>query len=323
MPVKNCWRRNFLSEGKKFMENTLQKTAYRAFGLNIYSSVPLKGMKETLFSVADVSIEQADLEEEWAVKAGPKAYFVFSPSRVLFKIDGTGLFAVEKGTSIEFHPFADVPDSKIRLYLMGSCMGLLLMQRNILPVHGSALNIDGRAFIITGDSGAGKSTLAAALMKHGCTLLSDDVIPVQWQDKLPQVFPAYPQQKLWKKSLHAFGIDEMEFEPVIEREEKFNVPVLHQFEDKPIPLGGVFELIRAGENEITITSVDGLKGIELLYRNTYRNFFIKPCGWGEWHFQALVKLASAADIYRIQRPEQQFTAEEIALQILNIIRKEG
>jgi len=305
------------------MEKMLQKTAYRAFGLNIYSTIPLKGMKEALFSLADVSIEQADLREEWEEKAGASAYFVFNPSRILFKIEDAGLFAVEKGVSIQFHPFTSVSDSMIRLYLMGSCMGLLLMQRRILPVHGSALNIDGKAYIITGDSGAGKSTLAAALMKHGFTILSDDVIPVQWEGEIPQVFPSYPQQKLWKNSLQAFGINELDFEPIVEREEKFNVPVLYQFEEQPLPLGGIFELTRSGENKISFTVIDGLKRMELLYRNTYRHFFINPCGWGEWHFQALVKLASAAEIYSIQRPDKQFTAEEIALRILKTIRKEG
>ena len=38
-------------------------------------------------------------------------------------------------------------------------MGALLMQRKILPLHGSAIAIDGKAYAFVGDSGAGKSTL--------------------------------------------------------------------------------------------------------------------------------------------------------------------
>ena len=57
-------------------------------------------------------------------------------------------------------------------------MGAILMQRKILPLHGSAIAIDGKAYAIVGDSGAGKSTLASAFLKRGYQLLSDDVITV-------------------------------------------------------------------------------------------------------------------------------------------------
>ena len=56
--------------------------------------------------------------------------------------------------------------------------GALLMQRKILPLHGSAVAIDGKAYAIVGDSGAGKSTLASAFLNKGYQLLSDDVIAV-------------------------------------------------------------------------------------------------------------------------------------------------
>ena len=66
----------------------------------------------------------------------------------------------------------------IRLYILGTCMGAILMQRKILPLHGSAIEIDGKAYAIVGDSGAGKSTLASAFLKQGYQLVSDDVIAV-------------------------------------------------------------------------------------------------------------------------------------------------
>ena len=78
-------------------------------------------------------------------------------------------------------------------------MGALLMQRKILPLHGSAIAIDGKAYALIGDSGAGKSTLASAFLNKGYQLLSDDVIAVSLLNKkYCQLFiPSYPQQKLW------------------------------------------------------------------------------------------------------------------------------
>ena len=79
------------------------------------------------------------------------------------------------------------------------------MQRKILPLHGSAIAIEGKAYAIVGESGAGKSTLAASLLSRGYKLLSDDVIPILLSEKnIPFVVPAYPQQKLWLESLNQF-----------------------------------------------------------------------------------------------------------------------
>ena len=52
------------------------------------------------------------------------------------------------------------------------------MQRKVLPLHGSAIAINGKAYAIIGDSGAGKSTLALAFLNRGYRLLTDDVIAV-------------------------------------------------------------------------------------------------------------------------------------------------
>lgn len=55
---------------------------------------------------------------------------------------------------------------------------ILLGWRGMLPIHGSAVEIDGRGYLICGPSGAGKSTLAAGLVAIGARLISDDLTAV-------------------------------------------------------------------------------------------------------------------------------------------------
>ena len=38
-----------------------------------------------------------------------------------------------------------IDEDIIRLYILGTCMGAILMQRKILPLHGSAIAINGKA----------------------------------------------------------------------------------------------------------------------------------------------------------------------------------
>ena len=57
----------------------------------------------------------------------------------------------------------------------GTLTAFLLAGRGCIPLHGSAVEIEGRAVLICGPAGAGKSTLAAGLIALGARLISDDL----------------------------------------------------------------------------------------------------------------------------------------------------
>ena len=79
-------------------------------------------------------------------------------------------------------------------------MGIILMQRKILPLHGSAVAIDGKAYAFIGESGAGKSTLAAAFMNKGYELMTDDIVAISFKhNEIPIVTPAYASKTLETK----------------------------------------------------------------------------------------------------------------------------
>src|SRR5687767_3128446 len=60
--------------------------------------------------------------------------------------------------------------------LVGVACAALLSTRGTPMLHGAAVAFDGRAIAILGDSGQGKSTLAAALLRSGAQLLSEDLL---------------------------------------------------------------------------------------------------------------------------------------------------
>ncbi|ASN05982.1 aldolase [Virgibacillus necropolis] len=306
------------------MIDTIQKNVYKAFGLSISSDFPLPELPQlnTDEELTDIGIHYADLLNMWSKLSEKNKYLVVKKDFVLFHVPDTAIFLIQKGNKVFVSPINGSKEAQIRLYILGTCMGALLMQRQILPLHGSALLIDGKAYAVVGDSGAGKSTLASAFLSRGYQLLSDDVIPVTVnENNIPIVTPAYPQQKLWIESLDKFGIDSKPLRPIIDRETKFAVPVPEQFATEPVPLAGVFELNKTNDYEIEIYPIKNLERLHTLFNHTYRNFLINRSGLMEWHFSTTAEIVNKIDLYKIKRPVSHFTAHELVNLILTKIGK--
>ncbi|PYZ96966.1 aldolase [Alteribacter lacisalsi] len=305
------------------MLQVVTQTLYRAFGFNIKSDYELPELvtAESYPNQADIKIRVGSLHKLWEMEAKEGQLFVVQPDRILFRIPEVAIYSVTGGSDIVVTPLEEDTDDKIRLYLLGTCMGAIMMQRKILPLHGSALEINGKAYAVVGDSGAGKSTTAAALLKRGCRLVSDDVIPVTFStNNTPLVTPAYPQQKLWQESLDSFGVSSHHLKPIIDRETKFAVPVKEQFSQEVMPLAGVFEITKG--NALAFQPVNKLKAVHTLFLHTYRNFFLEKSGLLEWHFNTTTRMVNQLSMFNIQRPEDRFTADEIADFILSAAQKE-
>lgn len=141
---------------------------YKAFGLIINSPIFLPELTQpsSEFREEDVRIQVGDLFAEWKEVEGESKYLHFEKEFCFFHVPDVAIFRIQSGDSIIVSPYPNVDFDKVRLFLLGTCMGILLMQRKILPLHGSAIAINGKAFAIVGESGAGKSTLAAAFLKE-------------------------------------------------------------------------------------------------------------------------------------------------------------
>ena len=306
------------------MVQVLKKNSYKAFGLRIISDFVLPELSSINipFDCSDIVIENRDLSIEWSNSAEQGKMFYIRENFVLFKINDTAIFSIQNGNNIAVSSVPGSDENKIRLYILGTCMGALLMQRKILPLHGSAIEINGKVYAIVGERGAGKSTLASALISKGFKFLSDDVISVSLNlNGNPIVTPSYPQQKLWEESLTVLGKEATQFNPLFERETKYAVPVTEHFLATPLELAGVFELTKSDSGNVMISIVEGLERFPLLYTHTFRNFLIPKLGLREWHFNYTSRLVNKIKIYKLQRPESMFTAHKLADVILKTIRE--
>ena len=81
----------------------------------------------------------------------------------------------------------------------------LVLSRDRLVLHASAVATPAGAAAFIGFTGAGKSTLAASLSAAGFPILSDDCLVIERDGRGFLARPFYPGARLWPDSVHAVG----------------------------------------------------------------------------------------------------------------------
>ncbi|MBQ4551085.1 MAG: hypothetical protein IJA49_08340 [Oscillospiraceae bacterium] len=260
---------------------------YKAFGLRIESEFPIAQLPQAEPGEADVRILHADLSGLTdAQRKYPTANSVF------FRGYDQGCNFVTDGRMIQVDPFENYSESKMGLYLMGSGMGAILIQRGFMLLHGSCVTDGKNTILITGDSGAGKSTTAAEFLKRGWKLVTDDVTCIFDQDGVPMVQSSYPSQKLWQDAMDCYDVEQDDVHSLYfsQDREKFGVNVTQHFYEGVCPLTMVVRLV-AGDEPCSISAIEGITKADQLLRNSYRSNFIAMEN-RQRHFQRCVTMST-------------------------------
>lgn len=84
------------------------------------------------------------------------------------------------GSDMRFEPHAEADQRDVEKLRRGAVPLLLAHLAGSVPLHASAVAVDGRAVVFVGGSDLGKSTLAAALCdQEGASLLGDDAVVIE------------------------------------------------------------------------------------------------------------------------------------------------
>jgi len=293
---------------------------YSAFGIRIDSEILLPELSvvpET--ATADVIIRYGDLTNTDDSMCN---YNDWKAGNFLFKVDDVPAFCIMNGKQIVVQPFQD--SAAVLPELLGTVMGALLMQRNMLPVHGSMIIMNGFAIIFTGESGAGKSTTAAALRKRGYTLMSDDLSAMTCDcDGIFWGQPGYMQQRLGEDTTELLDIDTSGLEKVFEFRNKYVVPVSVDFDLKPIPIGAIYEIVKAPCEEIIIENLQGIEKLKTLMNNTYQPLLVSLFDAKEKHLKQCLQLSKQIPIFRLSRPEAKMSIDQQIEAIIQLCKNLG
>lgn len=275
----------------------MQKTRfYKAFGLVIESEFSIAQIPQTDRRDSDVRIVRSDLSA-----LAPEERKFLRENAVYARVAGVAVFRITDGNLIQVDPEPDCSDSRLGIFLMGSCMGAILHQRGCIPLHGSCITDGKRSILLTGDSGAGKSTLAAEFLRRGWKLITDDVSALYDTEGIPVVQSSYPSQKLWKDALDRYERPDSDIHSLYftDSREKFGVDVSRFFFDGRAPLNLVVRLIpHAGACELV--PLQGMTKVDQLMRNTYRPNMIEKRN-AQRHFQRCVTLSTKIPMAAVSR----------------------
>lgn len=288
---------------------------YRAFGVAFRSAMPIPEMRAAAGDTADaVTIAIGPAPPPTGipllapgVAAGPADFWMDVP--------GIARLLVRNGAMITMDAASPAMLDEARAYLLGSAMGALLHQRNVLPLHASAVLVDGRAIAFAGTSGAGKSTLALAMVQRGHRLICDDICAVTLAGDAPAVWPGLANLKLWQDALAAAGEAHEALAPVLATINKFKLPVAALADDRAMELDRAFLLSFADTQPVAIKPLAGAAGAAALVANTFRGQLVAPMGRAAAHFAQCLSVAQATRLAILERPRAIAAMEDVCRMI--------
>jgi len=278
------------------------KHSYSAYGLIFQSDIELPELIEAS-GRTDVFLRIGQVPDCLESFEGESQVYQVNKHQFLLKLDGVASYYVQNGNEIVIQPSLQSTDNEMRLFLLGTCLGVLLHQRGILALHASAINTEHGAVLFTGQQGSGKSTLMTAFVQHGYFMLSDDVtgILLDRQGK-PIVLPAIPRSKLWADTIQHLGYDPVNLTRLRPGEEKYELTVRESFTQRPTALSNIYLLSCCEEDEIEMETLDHLQGFQVILNNTYREFFLDGLGRRKSHLKLAAATARYARINRVCHP---------------------
>lgn len=296
------------------MNSGKSKFYYEVYGLDIESEikidkfVPIENINtdnkvNMIYSKMPANIKKS-------IEDNKKAFF--SKEEVWFHIDEVATYRVTNGEFIEFEPCEKADPYILRVFLMCSCLGFIMIQRDIIAIHGGTIVVDNKAIILTGDRGAGKSTLTTALRLKGYQFISDDVAALEMKNNIPMVKHGFPYQKLCSSAMDKLEYDkEKYFSFMSDTEIKYLVDAHDDFIYEDTRLFALCELSVSDTDQVQIEEIKGSEKLNKLITNRYRAEFVQAMGGiSPIAFKTLLQIAKSIKFYKIIRPEGQFTVDK-------------
>jgi len=289
------------------LEPTTNKYQYWGFGLKISSDLEFPELLPYSFDGPDVEYILGKVPDSitgTTISAQGFSYII-NDRELLLTVHDVARYYTNGGYQIVIEPFEPIHDSRsVRLYVLATVMAAVLLHRNRLPIHASAIRQNEGLVLITGDSRAGKSTALAGLHRKGYTVFSDDIVVLQKEACGVSVAASYPMIKLWNDTLEK--MNDAQFEDrsfrIQQNIDKYGFFFHDHFDRNRYPINKVFILKIRNITDLTHRSLDGKDAFKALVRQVYRPMLLQSNDLLRLCFLLVAEIVKNSSVFELNRP---------------------
>ena len=242
--------------------------------------VPLSGQEGRYF--AKTPFEEADKEFSWGLEIK----------------DVLTLFWEPKVQKILYLEGKNYTPKRLRFWIYHTFFPMSLeLNQKYHFLHVGAVEAQGKTLFFSAPSFGGKSTLTDYFIKKGATLISDDALGIELNERAYCAIPAYPFHRPY-------------------REPEVLGHKVKKFASKSKKIDAVF-LLKKGESDdkVTIEEVKGIEKFKALHHSVFIEFPFRK----EERFRFFGKMAQAVPVYTITVPWDLERLEEVYTVITDFI----
>jgi hypothetical protein len=251
--------------------------------------------------VARRDVPEPLIDEDW----GAGGRIVSSREQAAVLVPQAGRFWVERGAEVTVEA---APTERPTAALFGTVGAFVLAQQGRFALHASVVEIDGRTVAIAGRRGAGKSTTALALLRAGHRLVTDDVVPLDFDGSAAVHRPAGRPINIDPATAGRLGVSLAGGLPVAGDSGKLALP--NPAAD-PVTLEAVVVLRTTPHPApVSIRPLSARDGAVLVHRWTFRRPLLDPV-WGRESFAWAAEVARRVPVSVLARPAGEWTVDAV------------
>ena len=226
-------------------------------------------------------------------------YYQIKPNVLRLEIPNIAKFMIKNGEQIIIEPVGNIDIENIRTFVLGPCIAILLMQRDLFLMRGLVIKVKNFSISLIGDIETSPLSITASFVKRGYAVLSDEICIIN--QKL-EALPSYPYHFIWLYSKWKQAIYGRHYIRARQNIPKYIVPLRKNFYPEPLPLKKIF-ILNTSSNNITneLGFLSGGKKIYALQKNIYNNDYVKGLGKSPLYFNYLYNISSKIDFISLHK----------------------